>query len=195
MPQSVLMPMFPLALLPLPGELVPLHIFEPRYREMLKEAEALDISFGIYFSHEINKEKLGSLMKLESILKKYPGGESDIVVKCVDIFSLDTLYRTFRNKPYPGGDIFQWNIEMEALPGYELSELFYQYRTLRNSNQRLTHYTLFQIANEASLDFSDRYKFLNSTADKRQQILINRLKYLIHALKLELKSRDIFHLN
>lgn len=195
MPQSVLMPMFPLALLPLPGELVPLHIFEPRYREMLKEAEALDISFGIYFSHEINKEKLGSLMKLESILKKYPGGESDIVVKCVDIFSLDTLYRTFRNRPYPGGDIFQWNIEMEALPGYELSELFYQYRTLRNSNQRLTHYTLFQIANEASLDFSDRYKFLNSTADKRQQILINRLKYLIHALKLELKSRDIFHLN
>ncbi len=195
MPQSVLMPMFPLALLPLPGELVPLHIFEPRYREMLKEAEALDISFGIYFSHEINKEKLGSLMKLESILKKYPGSESDIVVKCVDIFSLDTLYRTFRNKPYPGGDIVQWNIEMEALPGYELSELFYQYRTLRNSSQRFTHYTLFQIANEASLDFSDRYKFLTSTVENQQRILINRLKFLIHALKLELKSRDIFHLN
>ena len=195
MPQSVLMPMFPLALLPLPGELVPLHIFEPRYREMLKEAEALDISFGIYFSHEINKDKLGSLMKLESVLKKYPGGESDIVVKCVDIFNLDTLYRTFRNRPYPGGDIFQWNIEMEALPGYELSELFYQYRTLRNSSQRFTHYTLFQIANEASLDFSDRYKFLTSTAENQQRILINRLKFLIHALKLELKSRDIFHLN
>ena len=187
--------MYPLALLPLPGELVPLHIFEPRYREMLKEAEALDISFGIYFSHEINKDKLGSLMKLESVLKKYPGGESDIVVKCVDIFSLDTLYRTFRNKPYPGGDIFQWNIEMEALPGYELSELFYQYRTLRNSSQRFTHYTLFQIANEASLDFSDRYKFLTSTAENQQRILVNRLKFLIHALKLELKSRDIFHLN
>lgn len=187
--------MFPLALLPLPGELVPLHIFEPRYREMLREAEALDISFGIYFSHEINKEKLGSLMKLESILKKYPGGESDIVVKCVDIFNLDTLYRTFRNKPYPGGDIFQWNIEMESLPGYELSELFYQYRTLRNSSQRFTHYTLFQIANEASLDFSDRYKLLTSTAENQQRILVNRLKFLIHALKLELKSRDIFHLN
>ena len=195
MPQSVLMPMFPLALLPLPGELVPLHIFEPRYREMLREAEALDISFGIYFSHEINKDKLGSLMKLESVLKKYPGGESDIVVKCVDIFNLDTLYRTFRNRPYPGGDIFQWNIEMEALPGYELSELFYQYRTLRNSSQRFTHYTLFQVANEASLDFSDRYKFLTSTAENQQRILINRLKFLIHALKLELKSRDIFHLN
>lgn len=187
--------MFPLALLPLPGELVPLHIFEPRYREMLKEAEALDISFGIYFSHEINKEKLGSLMKLESILKKYPSGESDIVVKCVDIFNLDTLYRTFRNKPYPGGDIFQWNIEMEALPGYELSELFYQYRTLRNSGLHFTHYTLFQIANEACLDFSDRYKFLISPSEKRQRILINRLKYLIHSLKLELRSRDIFHLN
>ncbi|HEX5170574.1 MAG TPA: LON peptidase substrate-binding domain-containing protein [Cyclobacteriaceae bacterium] len=195
MPQTVLAPMFPLALLPLPGELVPLHIFEHRYREMVREAETQDISFGIYFSHEINTAKLGSMMRLESILKKYPSGESDIVVRCFDIFNLDTLYRKFKDRPYPGGDIKQWNILVDESPGYELSELFYQYRTLRSSSQRFANFTTFQIANDVNLDFLERYKFLISTADTRQRILINRLKFLIHSLKLELKSRDLYHLN
>jgi hypothetical protein len=195
MPQNVLAPMFPLALLPLPGELVPLHIFEPRYREMLKEAETADISFGIYFSHEINMAKLGSLMKLESVLKKYPTGESDIVVKCVDIFNLDTLYRRYKNKPYPGGDIKQWNINTDDVPGIDLTELFFQYRELRKPGQKFIANTIFQIANDVNLDFSDRYKFLNSSDEKRQRILINRLRFLIHSLRLEMKTRDSYHLN
>ena len=73
-------PMFPLGILPLPGELVPLHIFEPRYKQLLHDAETDDISFGIYFSHEVNAEKIGSLMKLETIIKRYPAGEADIIV-------------------------------------------------------------------------------------------------------------------
>ena len=82
MKQSILIPMFPLTLLPLPGELVPLHIFEPRYKQLLLDAEASDINFGIFFNHEINKEKIGSLMRLESVLKRYHGGEAEIIVKC-----------------------------------------------------------------------------------------------------------------
>ncbi len=74
-------PMFPLSLLPLPGELVPLHIFEPRYKQLLEDAENADIHFGIYFNNTINEEKIGSLMKLESVIKRYPRGESDIIVK------------------------------------------------------------------------------------------------------------------
>src|SRR6187549_3460448 len=98
MSDVVQIPMFPLAILPLPGELVPLHIFEPRYRELLSDAENHDISFGIYFSHEINTEKIGSLMKLESIIKRYATGESDIIVKCEGNFSLDMLLRNYKTK-------------------------------------------------------------------------------------------------
>jgi uncharacterized protein len=65
-------PMFPLALLPLPGELTPLHIFEPRYRQLLQDIETFDSVFGIYCSHELNKAGLGSLMKLESVIKTLP---------------------------------------------------------------------------------------------------------------------------
>ena len=97
--------MFPLSLLPLPGELVPLHIFEPRYQQLLSDCETNDITFGIYCTHDVNKKMIGSLMKLESILKRYPGGESDIIVRCLDIFSMDKLYRNCQAKMYPGGDV------------------------------------------------------------------------------------------
>ncbi|MEY4930630.1 MAG: hypothetical protein RI909_1354, partial [Bacteroidota bacterium] len=70
-------PMFPLSIFPLPGEMVPLHIFEPRYRQLLEDAEKKDITFGIYYNHTTNSEKLGSLVKLESVIKRYKTGESD----------------------------------------------------------------------------------------------------------------------
>lgn len=88
MERSVLIPLFPLRILPLPAELVPLHIFEPRYKQPLQDVESRDIRFGIYFDHPLNDLRIGSLMRLETVTKRYPNGELDIIVKCEDIFFL-----------------------------------------------------------------------------------------------------------
>jgi hypothetical protein len=195
MAEVVHIPMFPLAILPLPEELVPLHIFEPRYRQLLQDAENNDIHFGIYFSHESNDQKLGSLMKLESVIKRYPGGEADIIVKCEDIFSMDKLLRTYKSKMYPGGDVRIWHLEKNSFPGPELYDLFLIYLKQRNISQHLTIFNLYQIANELSLDTSDRYKFLTSPEDKREAFVINRIKFQMHILQQEEKSKDNYHLN
>jgi hypothetical protein len=192
---SILVPMFPLGLLPLPGELVPLHIFEPRYKQLLLDAENHDIAFGIFFSSDINLTKIGSLMKLETVIKRYPDGESDIIVKCQDVFSLDMLYRTFKNKMYPGADVRLWKSDISLIPGAGLYELFTQYLLNRNITNPFTAFDLYQIANELNLDLNDRYKFLTSSADKKESFLITRLKYQLHLLKQEEKSKDVFHLN
>src|SRR4051812_851964 len=128
MTQLSLIPMFPLNLLPLPGELIPLHIFEPRYKELLNDAETFNTGFGIYCNHELNSNKLGSLMKLESIIKRYPGGESDVIVRCIDIFTLDKLYRNYKTKMYPGGNVHLWTVDLSELPQVELYELFLIYQ-------------------------------------------------------------------
>lgn len=195
MSEIVHIPMFPLAILPLPGELVPLHIFEPRYRQLLQDAETDDIHFGIYFSHESNDLKIGSLMKLESVIKRYPAGEADIIVKCKDIFDLKSLARTFRTKMYPGGDARFWNIETSAFPGPELYDLFQSYLQMRNINPHRTIYGLFEIANELSLDIADRYKFLTASEEKREAIVLSRVRFQIHLLLQEEKSKDTFFLN
>jgi hypothetical protein len=195
MSESLLIPMFPLTLLPLPGELVPLHIFEPRYRQLLEDAETTDISFGIYCNHECNVQKLGSLMKLESVIKRYPGGESDIVVRCLDIFSMEKLYRTYKSKLYPGGDIQSSDVGPQAMPGVGLYELFLSFQEKRKINRHFTAFTLYQIAAELSLDLLDRYKLITLPAAKRDSFLIAQLKFQLHVMNQEEKSRDVYHLN
>lgn len=188
-------PMFPLNLLPLPGELVPLHIFEPRYRQLLSDMEEHDIQFGIYFNNEINAEKLGAYMRLESVIKKYPGGESDIVVSCNDIFSMSNLVRTFPSKLYPGGDVNFRNVSQLNFVSIELYELFAAYQKMRKISQLRATFTIFQIACEVNLNLHERYKFLTLPGDKQESFLVNRIKYQMYLLGQEVKSKDVFHLN
>jgi hypothetical protein len=195
MQEPMQIPMFPLELLPLPGELVPLHIFEPRYKQLVNDLETLDISFGIYCNHDLNKDQFGSLMKLESVIKRYPSGESDIVVKCIDVFTMDKLYRTYKTKMYPGGDVQFRNINLNDMPGVELYELFLIYQTRRNISRHFTSFTTHQIAHELNLDLFERYKFLTLSSDKREGFLIKQLKFQLHVLRQEEKSKDVYHLN
>ena len=195
MSESFVIPMFPLTLLPFPGELVPLHIFEPRYKQLLEDAESTDISFGIFFNHECNKKKLGSLMKLESVIKRYAGGESDIVVRCIDIFSVDKLLRNYKTKLYPGGEIQRSDIDPQAMPGVALYELFLAFQQKRNINRHFTAFTLFQVATELNPDVFDRYKLLSLPASRKETYLIGQIKYQMHIMAREQDSKDVFHLN
>ncbi len=195
MDELLCIPMFPLAILPLPGELVPLHIFEPRYRQLLQDAEVQDIQFGVYFAHDMNAERIGSLMRLESVIKRYPGGETDIIVKCEDLFNMDTLLHTFKSKMYPGGKVRLWNAPEGIAPEGELLNLFQQYLRTRNIIHADEIVNLFQIANELNLDIVDRYRFLTMAEEKRGNFLINRVRFMLYLLDREEKSKDIFHLN
>lgn len=195
MPESSLIPIFPLLLLPLPGELVPLHIFEPRYKQLLEDAETKDLSFGIFLNHQSNHQKLGGVMKLESVIKRYPDGESDIVVRCVDMFQMEKLHRRYKAKLYPGGDIINLGIDTRAMPSVELNELFLIFQEKRNINRHFTTFTLYQVATELNLDLFDRYKLISLPSLKKNAFLITQLKFQLHVISHEEKSREVFHLN
>ncbi len=187
--------MFPLSLLPLPGELVPLHIFEPRYKQLINEAGQSDFGFGIFCTHEINTRKIGSWMKLESIVKKHPGGEMDIVVKCEDIFTLHSLYRNYKDKLYPGGTVAFWQVDVQELPGGRLSELFEQYLNKRNITRHKAFFSIYHVAHLLNLDITERYQFLLMENSVRTRFLIQQLKYHSQLLDMELKSKDVFQWN
>lgn len=191
----VRIPMFPLSIFPLPGELVPLHIFEPRYRQLLRDAEERDISFGIYFSHSSNVNKHGSLVKLESVIKRYPGGESDVIVKCQDLFRLDTLFRTYKEKLYPGGDVTFSQVNLQEQVSPKLYAYFEEFMHLLKITKVSPPVSLFHIANELNLDFADRIKFVELDDIKKENFLVARLKFQKHVLVQTEKMKDVFHLN
>lgn len=195
MSNLVRIPMFPLTIFPLPGEMVPLHIFEPRYRQLLQDAEERDISFGIYFNHVLNTGKLGSLVKLESVIKRYDGGESDIIVKCQDLFRMDTLFRTFKEKQYPGGDVTFWEVDLQEAAGTRLQHEFEEFMHLLKINKLPSPCSIYHVANELSLDFEERLKFVSFEPEKKESFLSSRLKFQKHLLTQAEKAKDVFHLN
>ncbi len=188
-------PLFPLNIFPLPGELTPLHIFEPRYRQLLFDAEAKDISFGIYYNHPSNEKKYGALVKLESVIKRYQSGESDIIVKCLDIFNLSAMSKTFRDKPYPGGEVVTWNVDLAQPVSPDLIMEFVEYMALLKMYHHPASCSVFHVANELNLDAREKLRFLDTPADDREQFLLRSLQFQKKIFIAVENSKDVFHLN
>ncbi|HWA33045.1 MAG TPA: LON peptidase substrate-binding domain-containing protein [Cyclobacteriaceae bacterium] len=195
MADRVRIPMFPLSIFPLPGELVPLHIFEPRYRQLLIDAEDRDITFGIYFNHVMNVEKVGSLVKLESVIKRHEGGESDIIVKCQDLFRMETLFRNYKDKMYPGGEVECWHVDLQKAVSEKLHADFVDFMQILKINKIPEPCSIFHVANELSLDLDDKIKFVSTDDDKKESFLSARIKFQKHLHSEAEKSKDVFHLN
>ncbi len=83
-----LVPLFPLELVLLPGVPLPLHIFEPRYREMIAECVEEKKPFGIVRASEEGVADIGCTAEIVSITKKYEDGRMDILARGVERFEV-----------------------------------------------------------------------------------------------------------
>src|SRR5258708_12595752 len=85
-PVTSLLSLFPLDLVLLPGCPLPLHIFEPRYKEMIAECRAQDSSFGIVRIVEKGFADIGCTAEIVSIVKEYPHARLDIISDAPKLF-------------------------------------------------------------------------------------------------------------
>ena len=76
-----LLPLFPLDVVLFPGTPLPLHIFEPRYREMISECLDRKMSFGVVRAKEEGVAEIGCTAEIITVAKKYPDGRMDIVTE------------------------------------------------------------------------------------------------------------------
>jgi len=76
---SALLPLFPLDVVLLPGTPIPLHIFEPRYKEMIGECMAQKTAFGIVRAKEDTIAEIGCTAEILEVTKRYDDGRIDIV--------------------------------------------------------------------------------------------------------------------
>ncbi len=82
------LPLFPLNLVLLPFELLPLHIFEPRYKKMVRDHIEDNKPFGIILNENNVVCTKGCRVKVQKVYKKYSNGEYDILVKGVEQFQV-----------------------------------------------------------------------------------------------------------
>ncbi len=95
-------PIFPLSIIVFPGENLNLHIFEPRYKQLITECFEQKKPFGI--PAVVNKElkDLGTLVEIKEIKKVYEDGKMDITSSGVKVFRMLELIKEVPDKLYSG---------------------------------------------------------------------------------------------
>jgi Lon protease-like protein len=76
-----ILPLFPLDVVLLPGAPLPLHIFEPRYKEMIGECRSNEATFGVIRAYEEGIAEVGCTAEIVSVTKEYPDGRLDLVAE------------------------------------------------------------------------------------------------------------------
>jgi Lon protease-like protein len=74
-------PLFPLGIVALPGELVPLHIFEERYKTMMNECLEGETEFGIVWLSDDGLRQVGCAAKIERVLERMDDGRMNLLVR------------------------------------------------------------------------------------------------------------------
>jgi Lon protease-like protein len=78
---DALLPLFPLEVVLFPGTPLPLHIFEPRYKEMISECLAEHRTFGVVRAIEHGLADVGCTAEIITVVKEYPDGRLDLVAE------------------------------------------------------------------------------------------------------------------
>jgi Lon protease-like protein len=95
-------PLFPLGLVLLPQELVPLHIFEERYKQMINECLESDGEFGIVWLSDDGLRDIGCTARIERVIERFEDGRMNILVTGAQPFR---LLRRVEELAYPAGDV------------------------------------------------------------------------------------------
>ena len=105
-------PLFPLGVVALPTELVPLHIFEPRYRTMIGECLERETEFGIVWLSDDGLKSTGCACRIEDVLERMPDGRMNIACRGTRPFR---LVDRREHLAYPAG-VVEWLEDKDELP-------------------------------------------------------------------------------
>jgi Lon protease-like protein len=189
-----LLPLFPLDLVLLPGVPLPLHIFEPRYKEMITECLDQKKPFGIVRASDEGVADVGCLAEIVEVTKRYDDGRMDILARGLERFEvLDvnedraflqaevTLIEDGPGKPTP--QVVQQAVRLHAeivkLAGSEL-------RGPDEGADKLS----FLLAGSLPLDLDFKQNLLTTLSEtERLQAVVGYLEAVLPGLRRAAKAR------
>lgn len=200
-----IIPLFPLNLVVFPHEKLNLHIFEPRYQQLVKDCDRSrgQKTFGI--PPVINGEvmDIGTEMRLMSIEKTYPNGEMDIRTEGVGTFELKEWHKSLPSKLYSGASIEPRELLEENGDFMTQSQLLQNIREMFqiiHINKRLPEY----VSDFQTLDFGhhvgftveQEYQFLCLLDEhERQNFMLEHLENILPTVREMERLRERAQLN
>lgn len=179
--QNEIFPVFPLKLIILPGEIVPLHIYEPRYKQLINDIILDQKSFVIPFVKDNKIQNTGSLVRLYKVLTVSSSGEMDVLIQGQEIVKVTSLVEQIEKKLYSGG-LVHFNELFVGTASLKLQALFFQYKDeihRINKEKQITNISsdrLLDIAGQLPLTIDEKeHLILLENQEKIEGFLIEKI--------------------
>ena len=184
------LPLFPLQMVVFPGERLNLHIFEARYKQLIRECEHNNTTFGIPPFIKEQVMPVGTELRLLEIVKKYDNGEMDIKTMGIGVFKTDKFYTVSPGKLYPGADIKRVKLtdDSDLILNEKILTKIEQLFEILKINKKIPKspslFRIFDIAHFIGLDIDQEYALLTLPDElERQQFVYKHLEKLIPVVK------------
>ncbi len=184
------LPLFPLQLVVFPGEQLNLHVFEPRYKQLLRECEANGITFGVPAFVNNTLMDYGTEVEVIEVVKRYAGGELDVKTRGLGKFKILEYFKVAPNKLYSGADIERikdddlGDISLNPQIIEAVDELFELLKVTKSFNHQPEHFQTYEIAHHIGLTLEQEFEFfcIHNELD-RQLFVQDHLNALIPIVK------------
>jgi Lon protease-like protein len=188
-----LLPLFPLDVVLFPGEVLPLHIFEPRYKEMMGELLETKEKFGVVRATEEGMANVGCTAEIVAVTKEYDDGRMDIVTEGRERFE---VMEVNRERSFFRGEVLYFVDEPEP-PAKEqsarLREIHAEVLTLLGATAELTGddgQLSFAIAASMPFELEFKQKLLAMRSEpKRVEALLENYQTMLPSLRRAVKAR------
>ena len=176
MTPPALLPLFPLEVVLFPGMPLPLHIFEPRYQQMIDECTVDSTPFGVLLETRGELASIGCSAEIVQVLQRYPDGRLDILTEGRRRFE---IVDTDAQMPYLRGSV-RWLPEEDEDLSAERTKVLDLYRsTYWAHGQGVLLSQLadaprmsFLVARSQLLDLPDRQKLLEIPTERERLLAI-----------------------
>ncbi len=192
---DTLLPLFPLDVVLFPGTALPLHIFEPRYKEMIGECLAQHRNFGVVRALEQGLAEIGCTAEIITVVKEYPDGRLDLVTEGRQRFE---LIRVNQERSFLQAEVLMIDDEPSTPPQADASravQLHSELLAIAGARQDLSdaNPTLlsFHLAGSVPLDLDFKQKMLALRSEpERLSLFISYLETIIPNLRRAASARE-----
>jgi uncharacterized protein len=173
-------PIFPLGIVVFPGENLNLHIFEPRYKQLITECHAAKKPFGIPTVIDNKMQDYGSMVEIAELSKVYDSGEMDIKTKGVRVFRILEVIKELPEKLYSGAIVNypdnneKGSSEMMRKLMASIRELHQLLKVNKDFKRPDEEMNVYELAHHVGLSLEEEYELLNLLDERQRQEYLKR---------------------
>ena len=173
-------PIFPLDIVVYPGEQVNLHIFEPRYKQLINECYTEKKLFGIPSVIDNHIQDYGTLVRVTEITTVHENGELDIKTQGDKVFRILEVIKEVPDKLYFGAIVNyppnheKGSAEIMRLVVNSIKELYKLLKVDKDFKKTESELNTYDVAHHVGLSIQEEYELLNLLHERQRQEYLKR---------------------